>query len=254
MGFYNGEYTSSLKNDDTPVTDADIAASDIIVSSICENYPEAAVLCEETAEDLDSDGQPVRLSSRRVFIVDPLDGTKAFLNKSGQFAVSISYVEDHVGTAAVILAPALGVTYYAAKGFGAWKTLESSGHDPFSGERISVSDRTDNLVLLVSNTNDDVADLTSRGADMSKISRTVSLSSCLKGCMIAEGKADVHYKFASYTKEWDTSAEEIICREAGGVVTDAFGGELISNRRDHVNRRGIRLLNSRRSDLITSSD
>lgn len=250
MSYYNEDVDIRIKADKTPVTDADIGASDIIISTLKKYFSDAAILCEETADECDENGVPTRLTADRVFIVDPLDGTRAFLNKTGQFAVSISYAEFHEGIAAVIYAPAYGKLYYAAKGHGAWRTSDvSGGHVPFTGERISASKRTDNLRVLIGNGKNDPYALSLIEYNSLRIAEVISVSSCIKGCMIAEGTADVHYKFADYTKEWDTSAEELICREAGALVTDAYGGELISNRADVRNMKGIRILNRIESAL-----
>ncbi len=253
MKRYRGEYTVRQKADLTPVSDADIASSEAITAVLRERYPCAYLLCEESY-----DGEShyrERCREDGVFIIDPLDGTRPFIEGRDEFAVSVAYAVQHVGEAAVILAPARGVLYYAARGHGAWRTdvSDSEMQQPFDArfsQRLSVSARDSELVVLIGN-RDDGAELFERSKTASRrVGRVQRMSSCLKGCMIAEGTADVHYKFAPYTKEWDTAGEELICREAGGCVTDALGGELYANREDIVNRRGICMLNKASSALV----
>lgn len=253
MKRYRADIDVRIKDDRTPVTDADMASSEAIMSTLSESFPGAYILCEETYV---SDDFAARCTPNGVFIVDPLDGTRSFIAGRDTFAVSISYALGHESIAAVIFAPVSKKLYYAATGRGAWRCIcdTESIPEPFerSSERLHVSDRSESLIVLVSGTDDGVVHLRELGASLERVEKFIHVSSCLKGCMIAEGTADVHYKFAGYTKEWDTSGEELICREAGGVVTDAFGVKLKANREDIVNRRGIRLLNHESSALFTT--
>lgn len=247
---YAKGFDSWSKEDSTPVTNADLEAADIIIRTLSKNCGDCAFLCEETAEALDDSGVPVRMSASRIFIIDPLDGTRSFINGTGQFAVSVSYVESHVAKAAVIYAPVCDKLYYAEHGKGAWRMSgKNFVGELFCGDKLHVSDRENDLILLVGNTDNDPILRKVIEYNSHRISKVIPVSSCIKGCMIAEGSADVHYKFASYTKEWDTSAEELICREAGGIVTDAKGAPLISNRPEIANLKGIRLLNREASAL-----
>ena len=244
MKYYNADFASWSKDDKSPVTEADLASSDVILKILRKNYPDFAILCEETVDELDSDGVPLRLKNRLCFIVDPLDGTRSFINHDDQFAVSIALALDHRNIAGVVLAPVSNKLYYAYDGHGSYRTdlLNVEKHMPFTGERLHVSDRREKLIAVQSRGKDETAEhLLSANRD--RIAEIVRLSSCLKGCLIAEGGADIHYRFAPYTKEWDTAAEEVICRCAGGTVTDAYGTELRANREDYVNSRGIRMLN-----------
>lgn len=250
MKYYESDFDSWKKEDSSPVTEADLASSDVILERLRREYPDFAILCEETADELDADGIPSRLKNSFCFIVDPLDGTRSFINHDGQFAVSIALAVDHKNIAGVVFAPVSNVLYYAYSGLGAYKTkiVKNVSHKPFSGEKINVSDRTEKLIAVQSRGKDDRAeDLITRNIE--RIAEVKRLSSCLKGCAIAEGMADLHYRFAPYTKEWDTAAEEVICREAGGVVTDAYGEKLQANREDYANLRGIRMLNRIESAL-----
>ncbi|MCI9449154.1 MAG: 3'(2'),5'-bisphosphate nucleotidase CysQ [Clostridiales bacterium] len=248
MKYYNGEFSIEKKEDGTPVTSADIAASGVILNILHAEYPDFAIMCEETDDDKES-----RLSNDYCFIVDPLDGTKSFVKHTGEFAVSIAVAEHHEVVAGVIFIPTSGELYYAFKGEGAYKTILSEDSvNPFEDKRIHVSDRCNGLIAVQSSSSGDKLAEQIIEENSFRIADVLRVSSCIKGCMIADGRADIHYRFAGYTKEWDTAGEEIICREAGAIVTDAAGGTLTANREDVRNLRGIRIINRSESALDSS--
>ncbi len=237
----------SVKKDGTPVTKADISSSEVIVNILSSECPDIPILCEETAERKDKDGVPQRIKANRCFIVDPLDGTKEFISGNDEFAVSIAYAEGNSSVAGVIFAPVKNVLYYAASNLGAYRATVSD-FTICKSVSIKASDRTNGLVALCSRGKDATADkLYVKYRE--RISELRSVGSCLKGCLIAEGTADIYYKFAPYTKEWDTAAEQIIAEEAGAIVTDVFGNKLNVNRADVSNSNGIRILNRFESAL-----
>lgn len=238
------DFEKTTKKDNTPVTSADLASSAAICEILSSAYPEIPILCEEE-DDIMDDGVPVRIRCGRCFIVDPLDGTRPFIDHSDEFAVSIAYAEENHPEVGVIYAPAKGLLYYGARGLGAFKRKigeEFDMSDLFAGTPLKASKRTEELAALRSRTEDEAAQaLYARLGGL--ISEIRCVNSCLKGCYIAEGAADIYCLFAPYTKEWDTAAEQIIAEEAGAVVTDAYGGRLSVNREDVRNKRGIMIVN-----------
>ena len=252
MKYYNGRFSVKSMNDSTPVTDADIASSEYILSTLKASYPDFGYLSEESADEVDQNEVPIRLSKTHCFIIDPLDGTRSFVKHTGEFAVSIGLASDNEVVAGVVYAPVNRELYYALKGHGAYKVYVPDSceiPEPFDGKRIRVSSRTEDLIAVQSDKRSDLRaeEIIARNSD--KISKVLRFGSCLKGCLIAEGKADIHYRYAAYTKEWDTAGEEIICRESGAMFTDVNGGKLIANREDYRNINGIRILNSPASEL-----
>ena len=122
--------------------------------------------------------------------------------------------------------------------------------------RIHVSDRTgttgeasDKLIITASRSHGDKQTEALLDLNAGRIADTITAGSCLKGCLIAEGAADIHYRFGSFMKEWDTAAMQIICEEAGGIYTDGAGNKVPANRADPVNHGGFIILNRPESAL-----
>ena len=242
-GIYRSEYKVEIKEDDSPVTSADLASEKIIIPTLMAEFPIMSVLSEESC---DSDSEE-RLHNRHgVFIIDPLDGTVEFVNRTGEFSVSIGYSLDHRAYAGVIAVPELGLVYYACEGHGAYKLTFDEYTEDFTlgcGTIIHVSDRTDNLRVTVSRTykTPETDGLLER--HKSRISEVLTVGSCLKGCRIAEGLAEVHYRYGDKTKEWDTAAMQCIVEEAGGLFINYDGTVPKLNRKDYYNRGGFIILN-----------
>lgn len=267
LSIYNGDYAVSRKEDSSPLTTADTSSDAVIAAYLTEAFPEYDMLSEEEADDArDKHGIPKRLNGCGTFIVDPMDGTKEFLHRNGEFCVSIGFADHHRVIAGVIAVPVQGVLYYAMEGRGAYRlTLPDGFADGLPDEswfenalfapadRLHVSDRHENLRVVASRSHGDrqtEAILTDNAA---RIGEVITAGSCLKGCLIAEGKADVHYRYGAFMKEWDTAGMEILCKEAGAQFTDVHGAPLCANRADPVNRQGFRILNTPLSALDTAS-
>lgn len=247
MEIYSGEYEVFLKEDSSPLTTADIASNEIITRHLRENFPDSSILSEEESDNAE------RLTNRHgVFILDPLDGTKEFVNRSGEFCVSLAFAHKNRVVCGVITVPAKELIYYAHVGEGAYKADFGDFNEDFrigSGKKLHVSDRYDKIVAAVSRSHPDAQTEALLERCKDRISETITVGSCLKGCYIAEGLADVHYRFGAFTKEWDTAAMQVICEESGALFTDIYGDPLSANRADPVNRRGFRILNRPESEL-----
>lgn len=257
MEIYDGKYDVSFKEDASPLTTADLASNEVLTTYFRETYPEYSLLTEEETSAVDRHGIPERLSNHAgVFIIDPLDGTKEFIHRNGEFCVSIGFATHNRVYAGVIAVPAKRLLYYAAEGHGAYKiTFDDHPDDIFApAHRIHVSTRTgttenDKLILTASRSHGDKQTEALLDLNANRIAETITAGSCLKGCLIAEGLADVHYRFGSFMKEWDTAAMQIICEEAGGIYTDAEGKKVPANRADPINHGGFIILNSKASAL-----
>ena len=259
MEIYDGKYDVSFKEDASPLTTADTASNEVLTTYFREKYPEYSILTEEESSAADLHGMPERLSNNAgVFIIDPLDGTKEFIHRNGEFCVSIGFATHNRVYAGVIAVPAKRLLYYAAEGHGSYKisfdALPENVFDP--ANRIHVSDRTgttgetsDKLVITASRSHGDKQTEALLDLNADRIADTITAGSCLKGCLIAEGAADIHYRFGSFMKEWDTAAMQIICEEAGGIYTDGNGNKVPANRADPVNHGGFIILNHPESAL-----
>lgn len=252
LSVYNGDYEVTFKDDKSPLTTADTMSNEVITTHFRSVFPEYSILSEEEADSLE------RLSNNAgVFIIDPIDGTKEFISRNGEFCVSIGFASHHKVIGGVIAVPAKGLIYYAFEGMGAYRmTFDEFTKDWVFGDgtRLHVSSRTgsnddDRLIITASRSHMDKQTEMLFAKNESRIGDSITAGSCLKGCMIAEGRADIHYRFGAFMKEWDTAAMQIICEEAGAIFTDLDGNPLRANREDPVNRRGFIILNRPESAL-----
>lgn len=219
------------KEDQSPLTMADKASNEIIVEILKSRFPSYAVLSEEEKDDRS------RLDNEYCFIVDPLDGTKEFIKRNGQFTVNIALAYMRESVMGVIYVPVSGKLYYAAKGYGAFR--ESAEGEI---QRLSVSDNTDIASLRVVMSSSHGCKEMDELIEKYRITNLVKVGSSLKGCMIAEGKADVYYRF-NPTMEWDTAAMQCIVEEAGGLFRQMDGEVMRYNRENSVNEKGFFIIN-----------
>ncbi|SEP86550.1 3'(2'), 5'-bisphosphate nucleotidase [Ectothiorhodospira magna] len=210
MTIYGEAFQVSHKADRTPLTAADMAAHRHIVAGLQELNPCFPVLSEE------SDRIPFSERARwqTYWLVDPLDGTREFIKRNGEFTVNIALIHDHEPVLGVVSAPALDRLYRAAQGLGAYC------HAPMAaqGTRIQVNPDRGTAPIIVGSR----AHGTERLQQFLKRvgnHELISMGSSLKFCLVAEGKADLYPRFGP-TSEWDTAAAQCVVQEAGGVVTD----------------------------------
>lgn len=199
------EFNITDKADATPLTAADLAAHKLIVNALTELTPDIPILSEEAANI----SWAVRQHWQRYWLVDPLDGTKEFIKRNGEFTVNIALIEQGEPVLGVVHAPVLAKTYYAAKAQGAWlKTAAGS-------QSIQVS-QTAEVVRVVGSRSHPSPDLAGYLARLPQY-QLVEVGSSLKFCLVAEGAADVYPRFGP-TMQWDTAAGHIIALEAGASV------------------------------------
>lgn len=212
-----------------PVTQADRTANELIVSGLRREFPDDGILAEES---IDTER---RLTKRRVWMVDPLDGTNGFIARDGDFAVQIGLAVEGRSVVGVVYQPLPDVLYRAVEGAGTW--VERKGFEP---ERARVSDenRIERMRLAASRTH--------RSPRMNVVMETLGLkeevrrgSVGVKVGLIIEQQCDVYVHLSPRTKQWDTCAPEVILREAGGRFTDLFGEPLSYNNVDVQNRNGL---------------
>ena len=226
---YNTDFSETIqtKSDNSPLTIADTAANEIITGLLRgTNIP---ILSEEGASDVSRDAP-------YCWIVDPLDGTKGFIKKNGDFAVNIALVKEGRPIIGVMAVPVKGTIFFASKGSGAFKQ-ENGVQTP-----IHVSDRTSELVWVGSKLHPSPEEDKLREENSHRIKTVILASSSLKGTMVAEGIADVYYRFG-LTCEWDVCAMHCIVEEAGGIFRELDGGEMLYNRCNHLNEKGFYIVN-----------
>lgn len=204
----NAAFNITDKADDSPLTAADLAAHQLIVKALTALTPKLPVLSEEAA-DISWD---IRQRWQRYWLVDPLDGTKEFIKRNGEFTVNIALIDNGEPVLGVIHAPVLSKTYYAAKDEGAF--LKQHSHVT----PIKVNTKSTTLAVKVvgsrSHPSPDLADYLQQFAQH----EMVPVGSSLKFCLVADGSADVYPRFGP-TMQWDTGAGHIIALEAGARVS-----------------------------------
>jgi 3'(2'), 5'-bisphosphate nucleotidase len=225
MRVYAEPFEVIQKSDQTPVTEADLAAERVIVRMLTEAFPDIPIVSEETAPD---DG--FKPPAARFWVVDPLDGTKEFVAKNGEFCVCIGLVEDERPVTGVVHGPARRVTY-AANGPGTAIRMQGHGAAEPIGARVPAPG---GIVAIHSRTNENSRRLAELFEGRSILKR-ISCGSALKFGVLAAGEADLYPRFGT-TMEWDTAAGQAILEAAGGsVVTIATGETLRYGKHDLKN-------------------
>ncbi len=201
------------KDDASPLTEADLRADRVIRAGLEQHFPGTFILSEESS----SSGQSI---GDQFFLVDPLDGTKEFIKRNGEFTVNIAYIVRGRPVAGVVFAPALDELFYAAVGLGAWKR-DKSGLRP-----VIVSNHSAEQPLRVIGSRSHGGEKLSEWlSSLSSAYSFVAAGSSLKFCRIAEGVADVYPRFGP-TSQWDTAAAQCVLEVAGGSVIDLEGHAL----------------------------
>lgn len=226
MRFY-GAATATDKGGGSPVTEADHAANRVIIQRLAEAFPADAILSEESRDS------PERLSAERVWIVDPLDGTKEFLSQNGEFAVMIGLAVQGRAVLGVVYLPAVDTLLYAAEGQGTW--LESAD----GAARLQCQPCSPGALRLVGSRSHPDALLVRMQEALGVTDVLPSGSVGVKCGLIARGSRDLYIHPVPYLKEWDTCAPEMLVREAGGMVTDCQGGALLYNKPNPTQPHGI---------------
>lgn len=220
LAVYDGEFAVQHKGDDSPLTAADLAAHRCITAGLAALTPGVPVLSEES-RDVDI---ALRRQWRRFWLVDPLDGTREFIKRNGEFTVNIALVEDGVAVFGVIQQPVTGGLWHGALGQGAYR--READHDiPIRTRKPA----TTPLTVAASRSHRDGR--TQALLDLLPGADVIGCGSALKFCKLAEGAIDLYPRFHP-TSEWDTAAGQAIVEAAGGVVQDLAGRPFRYNQRD----------------------
>jgi 3'(2'), 5'-bisphosphate nucleotidase len=238
MNVYKKDFDVEFKDDRSPLTEADKKASALIMAGLKSFFPDTAYLCEEEKDDVS------RLDADECFIIDPLDGTKEFVKRNGEFTVNIALARNGKSVLGVIYVPVTKDIFYAAEGLGSF-LLKENGEK----QRLHVSDKTENLIIAASKSHRSEALNSLIEQNKSKIKETISFGSSLKGCMVASGAADIYYRFG-LTCEWDTCAMQCIAEQAGAIVLQTDRTPLTYNRRNTLNEKGFLIVNRKENIWI----
>jgi 3'(2'), 5'-bisphosphate nucleotidase len=210
------------KQDGSPLTAADLASHHAIVEGLRKLTPEWPILSEESA----AESYEVRRHWKKYWLVDPLDGTKEFIKRNGEFTVNIALIEDGKPVMGVVHAPVLGLSYFAEQGGGAFKQVGDAAPVPI---RVALHTSNEKIKMVGSRSHSDPRqdDLTAHlgGGEF------ISMGSSLKFCLVAEGTAHLYPRLGP-TMEWDTAAANSVVLEAGGIVCEGGGEALRYNKAD----------------------
>ena len=206
MKVYEQDFAVYEKQDSSPLTEADLASHKLITQTLATLTPNVPVLSEESA----ALPWETRRAWRRYWLVDPLDGTKEFVKRNGEFTVNIALIEDHTPVLGVVYAPVLGTLYWGVKDEGAWQDDGERRLEPLSfpaeggvwtvaGSRSHGSEDFETFITQLGEV------------------ETVTMGSSLKFCLVAAGQAHLYPRFGP-TSEWDTAAAQCVVEAAGGMV------------------------------------
>lgn len=207
LNYYNDDIDVDRKSDDSPLTKADLASHNEIVKGLKEHYPDIPVLSEESSIPEYS----VRKNWTEYFLIDPLDGTKEFIKKNGEFTVNIALIENDIPTLGVVYIPAEEVLYFATKVKGAFKQKGGGSIKKIEHEKYNKSEPASIMVSRSHRGSDTKEKLADMGIE---VSEEIPSGSSLKICFVAEGKADLYPRFGP-TMEWDTAAADAVYRYSG---------------------------------------
>ena len=225
---YETDFSTEKKDDDSPITQADIESNKILKEVLGEIG--IAILSEEDLDD------KKRLSEEKIWIIDPLDGTTDFVNKTGEFTVMVGLVENHKSVLGLIYWPIKKRMYLAEAGKGAfyhdeeWRKIE-----------VTVMSELQNCHALVSRHH--LSEKEKKLLDEMEISVVTSIGSSLKVTEIASGDAEIYLTTTNKMKQWDTCASNCIISEAGGKMPDITGKEMVYNTESVYHENGILVTN-----------
>ena len=229
LKIYNDDIIVKSKEDNSPLTKADINSNKIIINRLQNLEPNFPILSEESLIDWNE-----RKEWQKYWLIDPLDGTKEFINKNGEYTVNISLIEKNYPIFGVIYAPAKSLLYYAIENRGAFKVITNSNIETVDEFKIIKTYKKSNDVVRVigsrSHSNKEFEKWLSDNLNSYEL---VKIGSSLKFCLLAEGGADIYPRLGP-TSEWDIAAGHIILEEAGGSINDIDNNKILYNTKENV--------------------
>lgn len=214
MHHYGNLKKIMTKADSSPLTAADLAIDEVIVSGLQRAFPDIPIITEERAGN-----HTTNHSTGSFFLVDPIDGTKEFINQSNEFTINIALIEDGVPVAGMVYAPALKRLFWGAKDLGSFEETTNG-----SSKQIAVRDTNNDALIVVASRSHLNAE-TEAFITKNKVASVKNAGSSLKFCLIAAGEADIYPRFGP-TMEWDIAAGHAVLSGAGGVVHTIDGSPI----------------------------
>ena len=223
MDIYNRDVDVEFKNDRSPLTEADKKSNELIIQSLELFHPNIPIISEENSEISYSQ----RSSWGEFWLIDPLDGTKEFIKRNGDFTVNIALIRDGFPVLGVVYLPVDEILYCAEKGSGAFKEVRSGNLSKiFNGVHYDELERI-KVVASRSHITDEVKEFVEGLKNEGKEVEMISVGSSLKLCLVAEGSANIYPRFGP-TMEWDTGAAQAVVMESGREVLNFETNELLN--------------------------
>lgn len=228
MQVYSSDFDVVKKEDNSPLTQADLAAHQVIVHALSQLTPDIPILSEES----DSIGFEIRSLWQQYWLIDPLDGTREFVKRNGEFTVNIALIDNHLPVLGVVYAPVTGLLYFATQQQGAYKQIKDSKPKKIQTRALNLKQPT------IAGSRSHFNEKTQRFMhNLQKVAgvapELISMGSSLKVCLVAEGLADVYPRLGP-TSEWDTAAAHCVLLEAGGDIVDMSNQSLLYNTKDSL--------------------
>lgn len=217
MHIYATDFDVENKSDNSPLTKADLAAHDVIIKALTQLTPNIPVLSEES-EHIPAQE---RNSWSLYWLIDPLDGTREFVKRNGEFTVNIALISEHVSVLGVVYAPVTELLYYAIAGQGAFKQIKHHAPHSIHTKLMDI----EKVVVAGSRSHSDhklQQFLTNMHVKTGATPELIHMGSSLKICLVADGSVDVYPRIGP-TSEWDTAAAHCVLTEAGGDIVDTSG-------------------------------
>lgn len=221
LEWYHDDMGITRKSDDSPLTRADLASHKLIDTELRKHWPDIPVLSEESADI----PWNTRKNWRQYWLVDPLDGTKEFIHRNGEFTVNIALIRDHQPVLGVVHVPVTDISYFGARGYGAWQ--QTAGAD---SRVIAIRQPAAKPAVIVGSRSHANPELVEQLQALGPHT-LISMGSSLKFCRVAEGLADFYPRLGP-TSEWDTAAAQAVVEAAGGQVVKIDGSALDYNNKD----------------------
>ena len=229
LKIYKKNFNVDLKVDNSPITEADINSNNLIKKRLIEIEKNIPILTEESLVNWET-----RRAWNKYWLIDPLDGTKEFVNRNGEFTVNISLIENNLPIFGVIYAPEKSLLYYGIKNNGSYKLITQDNINTLSDfKKININNNTTSNIKIIgsrSHSNKDFQIWVKKNFSQYEL---ITIGSSLKLCFLAEGIADIYPRLGP-TSEWDIAAGHIILEEAGGKLKSFDNTDILYNTKENI--------------------
>jgi len=229
LKIYENEIIVNSKEDKSPITQADINSNNLIFNRLKKLEPNIPILSEESLVEWEN-----RKNWDKYWLIDPLDGTKEFINKNGEFTVNISLIENNYPTFGIIYAPVKSLLYYAFKNYGSYKLKTKTNLTTLSdSSKININKEKKSTIKIIGSRSHTNKEFQIWLENKFRNFELITIGSSLKFCVLAEGKADIYPRLGP-TCEWDIAAGHIILEEAGGKLKSIDNKDILYNTKEDI--------------------